>query len=215
MLTWIESGFNSMVWPHSWQHFSATLPKAVGQPSTPFSAQLSSARLATGAGQQIHIESVSISIKLCLLDLVHDLINYFYQTQTMMKAPPILVSFGTRSAKLRSRVAADDLTLLKRMGTTAMSVHAKQRSRVAADGLTLLKRMGTTAITMMATLGQRFAAAWPVTRGAVVSDPNGTWTTQWYLRELVRDLVCTYLAHVLLPTETASSASLHHVCKWT
>ena len=70
-------------------------------------------------------------------------------------------------------------------------------------------------ITMKATLGQRCAAAWPVTRGAAVSDLSGTWTTQWYLREPERDLVCTYLANVLLPFDTTSSALLHHVCNST
>ena len=116
--------------------------------------------------------------------------------------------------KKRSRVAVDDLALLERMGKTAMTVNklTKKRSRVAVDDLALLERMGKTAITMKATLGQRVAAAWPATRG---TDPNGTWTTQWYLREPERDLVCTYLANVLLPFHTARSAFLHHVCNST
>jgi hypothetical protein len=51
----------------------------------------------------------------------------------------------TVDAKLRSRVAAVDLALLKRMETAAMSVHTKPRSRVAVDDLALFKRMDITA----------------------------------------------------------------------
>ena len=82
----------------------------------------------------------------------------------------------TVDAKLWSRVAAVDLALLKRMCTTAMTVDAKPRSQVAADDLALLKRMCSKAMTVIR-LGQRCAAAWPVTRDAAVSDLSGTSAT--------------------------------------
>ena len=82
----------------------------------------------------------------------------------------------TMDATLRSRVAVDDLTLLERMETAAMTVHAKPRSRVAADDLALLKRMETAAMTVIR-MGQRCAAAWSVTRDAAVSDLSGTSAT--------------------------------------
>ena len=89
-------------------------------------------------------------------------------------------------------------------------MHAKLWSRVTSEDLAFLKRMDHAAITIHATLGQRCAAARPVTKGALVSDLSGTWATQWYLREPERDLMCTYLSNVLLPTQTAFLASLHH-----
>ena len=62
------------------------------------------------------------------------------------------------------------------MYKTAMTVDAKLRSRVAADDLALLERMDIAAMTVIR-MGQRCAAAWPVTRDAAVSDLSGTSTT--------------------------------------
>ena len=113
-------------------------------------------------------------------------------------------------AKHWSRTTTEDLAFLQRMENAALPVHAKLWSRDTAEDLAFLKRMENAATTVHATLGQRCAAARPVTKGALVSDLSGTWATQWYLREPERDLMCTYLANVLLPTQTAFLASLHH-----
>ena len=101
----------------------------------------------------------------------------------------------TVDAKLRSRVAADDLALLERMGLAAMTMDAKLRSRVAVDDLALLKRMCNTAMTVIR-MGQRCAAAWPVTKDAAVSDLSGT---------IIRDIMESVGARAILGVHVSDS----------